>query len=219
MILSPGVLEGAPHTHIAAVYAPAEAEAALERAVTDRFANVTAIRTREALAAVSGLLDRIAWAVRAAAAVTLAAGALVLAGAIAADRRRRTLRGRALQGAGRDPRPHRRHLPRRVRRARRWSRRPSPRPRHRRRLGGDRLADGFRLDLRWDIVAATVAICVALTLVVGFAGTWRILGPEGGALPAQRITQDKPGRASGGRRGICGPEARSARGRAAVRLP
>ena len=32
--------------------------------------------------------------------------------------------------------------------------------------------------MRWDIVAATVAICVTLTLAVGFAGTWRILGQK-----------------------------------------
>jgi putative ABC transport system permease protein len=89
LILSPGTLAGAPHTHIAAVYAPAEAEDHLERAVTERFDNVTAIRTREALRTVEGLLKRIGWGARAAAVVTLAAGLLVLAGAIAADHRRR----------------------------------------------------------------------------------------------------------------------------------
>ncbi|MFO1120390.1 MAG: FtsX-like permease family protein [Rhodospirillales bacterium] len=53
------------------------------------FANITAIRTREALQAVERLLERIGWGARAAAVATLAAGALVLAGAVAADRRRR----------------------------------------------------------------------------------------------------------------------------------
>ncbi len=61
----------------------------LEKAVAERFANVTAIRTREAIEAVNGLVARIGWGVRTAAAVTLVAGALVLAGAIAADRQRR----------------------------------------------------------------------------------------------------------------------------------
>lgn len=89
LILSPGTLAGAPHTHIAAVYARAEAEDRLERAVTGRFENVTAIRTREALRAVEGLLRRIGWGARAAAVVTVVAGILVLAGAIAADHRRR----------------------------------------------------------------------------------------------------------------------------------
>ncbi len=89
LILSPGTLAGAPHTHIAAVYAEPAAEDGVERAVSLRFANVTAIRTREALRSVEALLERVAWGARAAAVVTLAAGALVLAGAVAADRRRR----------------------------------------------------------------------------------------------------------------------------------
>lgn len=89
LILSPGALAGAPLTHIAAVYAPADAEDRLERAVTGRFENVTAIRTREALRAVEGLLRRIGWGARAAAVVTVIAGILVLAGALAADHRRR----------------------------------------------------------------------------------------------------------------------------------
>ncbi len=178
MILSPGTLAGAPHTHIAAVYAPREVEAALERAVTDRFANVSAIRTREALSAVTGLLDRISWAVRAAAALTLAAGAVVLAGAVAADRRRRTYEAVVFKVLGAT----------------------------RARIAGTYLVEygvlgivtaaiaaglgaavawavstqvmDFAWSMRWDIVAATVAICVTLTLAVGFAGTWRILGQK-----------------------------------------
>ncbi|MFO1156812.1 MAG: FtsX-like permease family protein [Rhodospirillales bacterium] len=89
LILSPGTLAGAPHTHIAAVYAGPKAEDGLERAVSLHFANITAIRTREALQAVERLLERIGWGARAAAVATLAAGALVLAGAVADRRRRR----------------------------------------------------------------------------------------------------------------------------------
>jgi putative ABC transport system permease protein len=178
MILSPSALAGAPHSHIAAVHAPADAEAALERAVTDRFPSVTAIRTREALSAVSDLLDRIAWAVRAAAALTLVAGALVLAGAVAADRRRRTFETVVFKVLG------------------------ATRPRIALTylveygvlgLVTAAIAAGlgtavgwavsvevmeFAWTMRWDIVAATVAICVVLTLAVGFAGTWRILGQK-----------------------------------------
>src|SRR5512132_333462 len=74
IIFAPGTLEGAPHTHIAAVQVPAAVELALEKAVSERFANVTAIRTREAIEAVNGLVARIGWGV---------------AGTIAADRQRR----------------------------------------------------------------------------------------------------------------------------------
>ncbi|MSO54656.1 MAG: FtsX-like permease family protein [Rhodospirillales bacterium] len=90
IIFAPGTLEGAPHTHIAAVQAPPEAEAAVERAALDGFPNISAIRVREALEAASRILDGVAAAVRSTAMIGLVAGALVLAGAIAAGRRRRT---------------------------------------------------------------------------------------------------------------------------------
>jgi putative ABC transport system permease protein len=63
MMFSPGFLEGAPRSHIAIVHADADAEAQIERSVTN--------------------------AVRLAALVALVAGILVLAGAIAASHRRR----------------------------------------------------------------------------------------------------------------------------------
>lgn len=89
LLYAPGALEGAPHSFIATANAPPEAEAALETAVTDRFANVTAIRVRDALEAANRILANIGIAVRSTATVTLAAGVLVLAGAIAAGHRRR----------------------------------------------------------------------------------------------------------------------------------
>ena len=89
VIFAPGALDGAPQTHIAAAQAAPEAEEPLLGAVTQRFANVTAIRVREALAAAGELLGGIALAVRATALVMLVAGLLVLSGAIAAGHRRR----------------------------------------------------------------------------------------------------------------------------------
>jgi putative ABC transport system permease protein len=88
-ILSPDALHGAPHTWIATIHAPAAADGAIERAVTDRFTNVSAIRVKEALLSVRDLVGRADQAVRLAALVTLAAGALVLAGAVMAGHRRR----------------------------------------------------------------------------------------------------------------------------------
>lgn len=90
-ILSPNTLRGAPHTWIATVHAPAAAEAAVERAVTDALANVSAIRVKEALDSVRAMIANADLAVRLAALVTLAAGALVLAGAVMAGHRRRVL--------------------------------------------------------------------------------------------------------------------------------
>ncbi|MFM2130327.1 MAG: hypothetical protein RL477_1873, partial [Pseudomonadota bacterium] len=90
MIFAPGLLEGAPQTFIATVKAPPGVEDRLARAVTDRFANVTAIRVREALEAATDALGKIGLAARLTAALALVAGALVLAGAVAAGRRERT---------------------------------------------------------------------------------------------------------------------------------
>lgn len=90
VVLSPGVLEGAPHTHIAAANATPDAEKILERAVTDAFDNVSAVQVREALQAAADLLEGIGGAIRSVAGVTVIAGAIVLAGALAAGQRRRT---------------------------------------------------------------------------------------------------------------------------------
>lgn len=89
MVFSPGLLESAPQTYIATVRAEPAAEDAVERAVTDRFANVSSIRVKDALAAIVELLGHIAVALKMAAGVALVAGVLVLAGAIAAEHRRR----------------------------------------------------------------------------------------------------------------------------------
>lgn len=90
VVLSPGVLEGAPHSHIAAANATPDAEKILERAVTDAFDNVSAVQVREALQAAADLLEGIGGAIRSVAGITVIAGAIVLAGALAAGQRRRT---------------------------------------------------------------------------------------------------------------------------------
>ena len=59
------------------------------RQVTERFPNVSAIPVRDALQTVGRVVGLIGVAVRLTALVTLAAGALVLGGAIAASHRRR----------------------------------------------------------------------------------------------------------------------------------
>jgi putative ABC transport system permease protein len=89
LVFSPGVLEGAPRTYIATVRTVPEAEAGFQRAVLAEFPNVTAIRVKEAIDLVAGVIGRIGDAVRATAGITLVAGTLVLAGAMAAGHRRR----------------------------------------------------------------------------------------------------------------------------------
>jgi putative ABC transport system permease protein len=100
IVLSPGVIEKAPQTHIATVHAAPDAEAAVEKVVADDFANVSAIRVREVLQTASEMLDRIAAAVSVMAAITVLAGALVLGGAIAAGHRRRVYEAVVLKVLG-----------------------------------------------------------------------------------------------------------------------
>jgi putative ABC transport system permease protein len=89
LVASPGLLESAPHGNIATLRGEASEDARVLRAVTDAFPNVTGIRVRDALEAVGAILGRVAAALGATAAVTMLAGLLVLAGAVAAGQRRR----------------------------------------------------------------------------------------------------------------------------------
>jgi putative ABC transport system permease protein len=90
IVFAPGTLEGAPQTHLAAVYvAPGQAEDALVRQVTERFPNVSAIPVREGLAAVARVIGTIGAALQLVALLTLGAGILVLGGAVAAGHHRR----------------------------------------------------------------------------------------------------------------------------------
>ncbi|MSO71537.1 MAG: FtsX-like permease family protein [Alphaproteobacteria bacterium] len=89
IVFSPGVLDNAPQTNLATVYARPEVELALEHAIVERFPNVSTIRVKEALDALNKIVADIGLAVRLVAAVALAAGVLVLTGAIAAGHSRR----------------------------------------------------------------------------------------------------------------------------------
>jgi putative ABC transport system permease protein len=89
IILSPGVLESAPQTHIASVTTTREAEDAVEAAIADRFANISAVRVKAAIETVASILDHVATALRFATAVTLSVGLLVLAAATAAGQEKR----------------------------------------------------------------------------------------------------------------------------------
>jgi putative ABC transport system permease protein len=89
LVFAPGFLEGAPQTQIATAYAPPAVEPAIERVVNRDYPGVTMIAVREALKTVDELIGQIGTAVRVTAAIALAAGALVLGGAVAAGERRR----------------------------------------------------------------------------------------------------------------------------------
>jgi putative ABC transport system permease protein len=89
LVASPGLLSGAPHTNIATVRAAPADQAAILNAVTDALPNASAIAVADVLATVAKIFGQIATALSALAALALAAGLLVLAGAVAAEERRR----------------------------------------------------------------------------------------------------------------------------------
>lgn len=89
LLFSPGVLENAPQTHIAAVHVDRAHEQQAFQAVTGRFPNISAISTREILGNVARAMDRIGTAFKSMAGVALLTGFLVLAGAVSADQHRR----------------------------------------------------------------------------------------------------------------------------------
>lgn len=89
LVFSPGVLDNAPQTILSTVTMDEAGELELQRQVTDAFPNVTSIRVKEAISSVSALLEDLVLAVRATSVVTIIAGILVLAGAMAAGHRHR----------------------------------------------------------------------------------------------------------------------------------
>lgn len=89
LILSPGLIDKAPHSFLATVRVAPRDEEAMYRAVTDRFPSVTAVRVKDVIAQLDTLLEKLAFGVRAASLITILAGLLVLAGAIAAGLRAR----------------------------------------------------------------------------------------------------------------------------------
>jgi putative ABC transport system permease protein len=89
VIFAPGAVERAPHSHIATVSVPKDGETALVNAVASVLPNVSAIHVRDSLESATRIFDQIALAVRLTALVTVLAGLLVLAGAVAAGHKRR----------------------------------------------------------------------------------------------------------------------------------
>ncbi len=176
IIFAPGTLEAAPHSYIAAIEAPRHREDAVERAATDAFPNVSAIRVRDALQAAARILSGISAAITGTAALTLVAGAIVLSGVIASEHHRRVYDAIVYKVLGAT---------------------------RRRVLTIYLLEYGilglmtaliaaaigtltawavirFLMDAEWiflpGVVAVTAAICLSVTLAMGLIGTWQALG-------------------------------------------
>ncbi len=100
LTMSKNALAGAPHTHIATVYAEEEAEAAILRDVAGDAPNITAIRVRDAIDQVADALRSLAAATSYGAAATLVTGFVVLIGAAAAGERGRVFEAAVLKTVG-----------------------------------------------------------------------------------------------------------------------
>ena len=100
MSMNPSALAGAPHTHIATIYAEDAAEPAILRDISNAYPNITAIRVKDAIERVSEILAGIAAAITYGALVTLATGGIVLIGAAAAGVRARTYEAAILKTLG-----------------------------------------------------------------------------------------------------------------------
>jgi putative ABC transport system permease protein len=93
LVYSPNTLKGAPFTELVSAALPSddkpEAELALMRAAARQFPTVASIRLREAMEELEALVAKLALAIRLATGVALMTSVLVLAGALAANRRAR----------------------------------------------------------------------------------------------------------------------------------
>jgi putative ABC transport system permease protein len=93
MVFSPHAFDGAPHTHLATLTLPEGGtpaqEGAIVRAVSESFPMVTAVRVKDTLETIGGMITNLLLAIRGASALTLIAAGLVLGGALAAGHRHR----------------------------------------------------------------------------------------------------------------------------------
>ncbi len=182
LIYSPDTFRGAPHTFLVTAAfdkdVGAAGELVLLRKVAHDFPSVAALRVRDALETIEGLVAKLAVAIRAATGVALATSVLVLAGALAANRRARIYDAVVLKILG-------------ATRARlliafllEYAL-----------LGATTVAFGLaagagaayaivtrimQLDfaLSWPAALAAAAAGLALTVALGLIGAWRILGQK-----------------------------------------
>ncbi len=192
MVFSPNTFAGAPHAWLATLSMPAPkspdagnaAEKRVINGITNAFPAVTTVRVKEALDAVNGLIAQLALAIRVAAGVALVASVLVLAGALAAGNRGRVHDAVVLKTLG-------------------ATRMVLIRAFTIEYLllglatgifaiGAGALAAWFVVDtimklpfvFDWTVALTTLVASLILTVGIGLAGTWRILGQK--AAPVLR---------------------------------
>ncbi len=175
-LFSPGTLEAAPHAFAAAVDVDVGDEPALLDAVADALPNVTPISMREVGARIRGIMEKVQVAILAVAGVTLVSGLLVLAGAVAAARRRHLYEAAVLKVLG----------ARRFDLLRQFAIEYLSLGAAAALVGGSLGMIGayvvvvWVMELPWvwapGTMAAVLTLALSLTFVAGFFGAWRVLG-------------------------------------------
>ncbi|WP_410170498.1 ABC transporter permease [Aurantimonas coralicida] len=187
MVYSPNTFAGAPHAWLATLSVPQDAavtEEAILNRVTNAYPAVTSVRVKDALDAINGLIAQLALAIRVAAAVALVASVLVLAGALAAGNRGRVHDAVVLKTLG-------------------ATRMVLIRAFTTEYLllglatgifaiGAGAAAAWFVVDqimqlpfvFDWTVALTTLGVSLVLTVGIGLAGTWRVLGQK--AAPVLR---------------------------------
>ncbi len=101
VVFPEGPLDGAPHSYVLlSRVEDAEARARLQRAVVEAHPNVSTLDLAQVQRSIESVLDKVLLAVRFMALFSLAAGAVVLAGAVAASRYQRVREGALLRTLG-----------------------------------------------------------------------------------------------------------------------
>jgi putative ABC transport system permease protein len=98
--VEPGALDGVPSLRLAAAKVALDAEQPLQDALAGAYPNVTMIRVRPILEQAVGLLEKLAFGVRALGAFSVVAGLAILAGAIGATTLRRRREAALLKTLG-----------------------------------------------------------------------------------------------------------------------
>jgi putative ABC transport system permease protein len=101
-VFRPGIFDGAPHTYIASVKAPrdAEARARLQAAVVAQFPNVSVIDLREVLDTIQHIVGNVTLGVTVVGGLVLLSGVLILVGAVSMTKYRRVYEAAILKTLG-----------------------------------------------------------------------------------------------------------------------
>lgn len=179
MVFPPSVLAAAPHSVLATVRFPdssnREMQANAARAVGQALPAVTLVNVRDTIEAFNGVFARLMTAIRAAGSLTLLAGAVVLAGALATAQRRRIMQAVILKCIGAT---RRRLLTAHVIEYGMLAAIAASLSIAVGTVAASIIAT-FVLEIpfvmSWSAAVVTLLVSILLVLVVGSVGTWRIL--------------------------------------------